>query len=98
MVNYMKKINGKENILIFQGKFLDGKKWNGKGKEYCDDYLEFEGEYLNGKRWNGFYREYDGDRILIDYGTYSNGIPKSNKVDEEEESHERSQEEESEEK
>ena len=35
-------------------KYLNGKRWNGKGKEYYYDNgkLKFEGEYLNGKRWN----------------------------------------------
>ena len=38
--------------FLFEGEYLDGKKWNGKGKEF--DYKEnliFEGEYLNGKKW-----------------------------------------------
>ena len=42
-----------ENILIYEGEYLNGKR-NGKGKEYYyDGKLKFEGEYLNGKRWNG---------------------------------------------
>ena len=46
------KIN-KDNI-IFIGEYLNGERWNGKGKEYYyNGKLEFEGEYLNGKRWNG---------------------------------------------
>ena len=37
-----------ENILIFEGKYLNGKR-NGKGEEYYyDDYLMFKGEYKNG--------------------------------------------------
>ena len=36
--------------LIFDGEYLNGKKWNGKGKEYDDCKLIFEGEYLNGQR------------------------------------------------
>ena len=41
---------------MFEGEFLGGKKWNGKGKEYnFNSYndelkLTFEGEYLNGKK------------------------------------------------
>ena len=31
---------------------IDGKRWNGKGKEKNFE-MEFEGEYLNGKYWNG---------------------------------------------
>ena len=41
--------------LIFEGEYLNGKSWNGKGKEYYNynGKLKYEGEYLNGKRWNG---------------------------------------------
>ena len=40
---------------------MNGKRWNGKGKEYSyNGKLEFEGEYLNGKR-NGFGKEYYPD-------------------------------------
>ena len=28
---------------------MNGKRWNGIVKEYCDTIIEFEGEYLNGK-------------------------------------------------
>ena len=42
------KLNDK---LIFEGEYLNGKRWNGKGKEYYNyRKLKFEGEYLNGKR------------------------------------------------
>ena len=58
------KIN-KDNI-IFEGEYLNGKKWNGKGKEYNKDgKLRFEGEYLNGKRWNGKVKEYYDDGKLL---------------------------------
>ena len=63
-------INGK---LIFQGKYLKGKR-NGKGKEY-DDYgaLIFEGEYLKGKRWNGKVFDNNGNIIyLISNGNLNN--------------------------
>ena len=37
--------------LLFEGEYLNGKRWNGKGKEYnWNDELIFEGEYLNGKK------------------------------------------------
>ena len=43
-----KYFNFREN-LIFEGEFLNGKKWNGKGKEYdFSENLIFEG----GKRKN----------------------------------------------
>ncbi len=43
-----------DNELIFEGEYLNGKKWNGKGKEYYLDgdlssHLKFEGEYINGE-------------------------------------------------
>ena len=45
----------------FKGEYLNGKKWNGKAKEYRDIHLgsgvanfitivTFEGEYINGKK------------------------------------------------
>ena len=36
---------------MFEGEYLNGQRWNGKGKEY-DKYGEliFEGEYVNGQR------------------------------------------------
>ena len=41
--------------LIFEGEYINGKIWNGKGKEF-NSYGKkvFEGEYLNGKKWNGY--------------------------------------------
>ena len=44
--------NGK---LLFEGEYLNGKKWNGKIMEYYfNGKLKFDGEYLNGeKKWKG---------------------------------------------
>ena len=43
--------------LIFKGEYLNGKRWNGKGKVYHDnEVLQFEDEYLNGNRKG---KEYD---------------------------------------
>jgi len=37
--------------LLFEGEYLNGERWNGKGKEYNNkNELVFEGEYLNGIR------------------------------------------------
>ena len=38
--------------LLFEGEYLNGKKWNGKGKEHIDNnkQFSFEGKYLNGKK------------------------------------------------
>jgi len=42
----------KNDELIFEGKYKNGKR-NRKRKEYYDNIkLKFEGEYLNGKRKN----------------------------------------------
>ena len=46
--------------MLFEGEYLNGKRWNGKGKEYYpNDKLAFEGEFLNRKRWNGKGKEYN---------------------------------------
>ena len=58
--------------LISSGEYLNGKIWNGKGKEYNkNSILIFEGEYLNGKR-HGKGKEYNEKRLLFD-GEYLNG-------------------------
>ena len=48
------KVYDVDHNLIFEGEYLTGKKWNGKGKEFLDGYsfgkLIFEGEYLNGEK------------------------------------------------
>ena len=60
---------GKENfyfdkILRFEGKYLNGKKWNGKG---YNNFNEFAYELNNGK---GFIKEYDYEGQLIFEGEY----------------------------
>ena len=45
--------------MIYEGEYLNGKRWNGNEKEY--DYfgnIIFEREYLNGKKKNGKVKEY----------------------------------------
>ena len=86
----MPPVNGKKNgkgkefdgdtygDLLFEGEFLNGKRWNGKGIEHYDDGGYFEGEYLNGKHWNGEGEEYNEEGILIYKGKYLEG----KKVDE----------------
>ena len=61
--------------LMFEGEYLDDKKWTGKANEYDEDTrkLVLEYEYLNGKI-DGEVKEYDkynGD--LLFSGKYSNG-------------------------
>ena len=62
--------------LIFEGEYLNGKKWNGNGKEYSFyGELIFEGEYLKGQR-NGTYfgiYKYIG---LVQFNNYKYGICK----------------------
>ena len=35
---------------MFEGEYLNGKRWNGKGKEYNGNMFEEIVEYLNGKK------------------------------------------------
>ena len=45
-----------EGRLKFEGEYLNGKKWNGRRKEYNDEgKLIFEGEFYKGIRWNGIF-------------------------------------------
>ena len=64
----------KDGNLIFEGEYLNGQRWNGKGKELLNmnKRIEFEGEYLNDKRWNGKIKEYDDKGNLFE-GEYLNG-------------------------
>ena len=58
-----KEYNGFNDILIYEGEYLNGKR-NGKGIEYYENgIMKFEGEYLNGNRWNG--KGYDHDNNVI---------------------------------
>ena len=75
-VIYENEIIGKEyygynNDLIFEGEFLNGERWNGKGKEYVEGKLKFEGKYLNGKK-TGKGKEYDDGKLIFE-GEYLNG-------------------------
>ena len=46
--------NNEENkwIILFEGEYLNGKKWNGVEKKFRSIDLYYEGEYLHGKLWN----------------------------------------------
>ena len=69
--NKIKEYNKDE--LIFEGEKKNGKRWNGKGKEYNDDnVLIYDGEYLNGQRHgqgNLYYYEkyYTNKEVVIYY-------------------------------
>ena len=67
-----KEYKGENDMLIYEGEYLNGER-NGKGKEYyIFNRIEFEGEYLNGKR-NGKGKEYDRNGKVIFEGEYLNG-------------------------
>ena len=66
--------------IKFIGEYLNGKRWNGKGKEYNENgKKEFEGEYLNGER-NGNGKEYYNDGNIKFEGEYFNGKKWNGKV------------------
>ena len=45
--------------LVFDGEYLNGKRWNGKAKDYySNNRLKYDGQYLNGKR-GGKGKEYN---------------------------------------
>ena len=49
----VKEYNDYEELITFEGEYLNGVR-HGTGKEYYESgRKKFEGEYLNGKRWNG---------------------------------------------
>ena len=46
-----------KNILVFEGEYLNNKRWNGKGKEDNKKFI-FQGEYINVEK-NGYIIQYD---------------------------------------
>ena len=74
---YENNTKGKEyiiynNILIYEGEYLNGRR-NGKGKEYNNEgKLIYEGEYLDGKR-HGKGKEYNKYGGIAFDGEYLNG-------------------------
>ena len=67
-----KEYNGYEDMLLYEGEYLNELR-NGKGKEYYyDERVKFEGEFLNGKR-NGLGKEYDREGNMMFEGEYING-------------------------
>ena len=61
--------NGK---LIFDGEYLNGKRWKGMKKEYdYDGNILFEAQYINGAV-NGKGKEYDKGKLIFE-GEYLNG-------------------------
>ena len=67
---YGKEYLSGSNKLIFEGKYLKGKR-NGKGIEYFENgEKKFEGEYLNGEIFNGIGYDKKGNEIM----RFNNGI------------------------
>ena len=66
----------KDGKIIFEGKYLNGERWEGYGKEFNNeinnDKIGFEGEYKNGKR-NGKGKEYFNENIIKFEGNYLDG-------------------------
>ena len=57
--------------MLFEGEYLNGKKWKGKLTTYFNGELRYDGELLNGKKHGKAKRYYEG--ILIFEGEYLNG-------------------------
>ena len=47
--------------LLFDGEYLNKRRWKGKVMNYIEDELTFVGEYLNGEIWSGKGEKYDYD-------------------------------------
>ena len=62
----------KNKIIIFEGEYYKGKKWNGKFYEYLYNKI-FEGEIYKGKKWNGKEIEYNSNYDLIYEANITNG-------------------------
>ena len=61
-----------DGTLLFEGKYLNGKRK--KGKEYNESgEILFEGEYSNGKRWIGEVKELYEDGSIEFEGEYLDG-------------------------
>ena len=76
--NKERYVKGKEynpqGEIIFNGVYLNGKKWKGFGREYnYKGEITFEGEYLNGKKWNGIGKVYNKYGELIYEGELLKG-------------------------
>ena len=73
------------NLIYYEGGYLNGKK-HGKGKEYNKEgYLIFKGEYNNNIKWNGFGTFYDDKGNIKFEGIIKNGkkwTGKGNEYDE----------------
>jgi len=67
--------------LIFEGEYLNGKKYKGieynydrYGDYYSPIKLTFEGEYSNGRKYNGIVKERDDDGYYYIKGEFIGGV------------------------
>ena len=71
--NQLQSIDRIERFEAFEGEYLNGIRWNGKGKEFNNNKkIIFEGYYINGKKV-GQFKEYNSKDILIFDGEYVDG-------------------------
>ena len=68
MFKRKRKGKGKEyykNKIVFEREYLDGRRWNGYGKEYNNfGHLVFEGKYNKGEKIVGKVKEFDDGKIV----------------------------------
>ena len=64
--------------LIFEGEYLNGKKYKGIEYNYDNFYssikFKFEGEYLNGRKYNGIVKEKDYNGNYFIRGEFLDGV------------------------
>ena len=60
------------NSLLFEGEYLDGKRWNGKGYQIRQGFNCFDFEIKDGKGKGKEYQNYDSNKLRFK-GEYING-------------------------
>ena len=81
--NGKRKEYNNDGKLIFDGEYLNEKKWYGKGKEYYNNgTLKYEGIYLKGEK-NGKGKEYYCSKIVFGNGLFNTINEKENDNNEE---------------
>ena len=64
--NFELKLYDKNGVLIFEGEYLEGKRWNRKGKEYDNEgNLIFYGTYVYGCK-NGNIKKYKNNKLQFE--------------------------------
>ena len=63
-----------EDKILFEGEYLKGKRWRGKGEEYDDfERLIYSGEYIDGKKWTGKLTSFNEDGKIANKVKFLNG-------------------------